>query len=259
MPTNKADQFSTFCWNQLATPNVDEAIVFYTALFGWDVIEEDLADGGTTVRLSHHGEFVAGVHLFHGGDARWEPFLLVDNIPDVLVRVSEHLGQVLEADVSAGAHGTLATISSPSGTQVCLWKAGRFPGQGLINENNVPTWHTLLASNLAVEHAFWANVMGWENVHEGSDTEQGIFQHPSNGNIANSRTPQEEMKPTLGELDCRWVPHIQVSDCDQTIEAAKTIGAEVLLEAEDVPNVGRQAFMVDPLGGVFGIYTPKVI
>ena len=263
MAANNSNPISTFCWNQLATPNIDESIVFYSALFGWDVVEEDLADGGTTVRLAHKGDFVVGMHVLseievnHGWKARWEPFLRVDNIPDVLVRVSEQPGQVLEGDVSAGTHGTLATISSPSGAQLCLWEAGSFSGQGMTRQNGVPSWHTLLVSNLDIEHTFWSKVVGWGDAQEAPELGLGHFTHPVHGNIAGSRVPSEEMKTTLGQLDCRWVPHIQVADCNQTVESAKAIGATVLLATEEVPNGGTQALIVDPLGGVFGVYTPR--
>lgn len=263
MPANNANPMSTFCWNQLATPDIDASIVFYSALFGWDVVEEDLADGGTTVRLSHKGDFVVGMHLLseievtHGWKARWEPFLRVDNIPDVLVRVSEQLGQVLEGNVSAGTHGTLATISSPSGAQLCLWQAGSFSGQGRSQEIGVPSWHTLLVPNLDVEHTFWTSVAEWDGDQGASDVGLGHFSHPLHGSIASSRVPSEEMRTILGQLDCRWVPHIQVEDCDQTIESAKAIGGTVLLDTEEVPNGGTQAFIVDPQGGVFGVYTPN--
>jgi predicted enzyme related to lactoylglutathione lyase len=62
-----------FCWNQIVTSDVDGAITFYTALFGWEVVDEDLLAGNQMVRLSHEGEFVLGINLL-GHEESKEPY-----------------------------------------------------------------------------------------------------------------------------------------------------------------------------------------
>jgi predicted enzyme related to lactoylglutathione lyase len=47
-----------------------------------------------------------------------------------------------------------------------------------------------------------------------------------------------------------------VADTDATIERAKSLGAEVVHGATDVPNVGRTAWLLDPTGAIFGVIQP---
>ena len=264
MPEAKHHDHTTFCWNQLATTDIDEAIVYYTSLFGWDVADEDLAGGESTIRLTLNGRFVAGLHALsdkemeHGWKARWEPFLQVNSITEMLERTREHHGNVLEPMVSAGSHGTLATISSPSGAALCLWEAGNFPGQGWITENNAPAWHTLIASSMDVEHEFWTALTGWNNVTDNPEGSHGLFTLGSNTPLAGTRIADRDLRILLGRRQTQWIPHIQVQDCDSIAAEAEAIGGTIIVAPEDVLSIGRQALIADPQGGTFGVITPAV-
>jgi predicted enzyme related to lactoylglutathione lyase len=50
-----------------------------------------------------------------------------------------------------------------------------------------------------------------------------------------------------------WTPYVGVDDTDATCAKAKKLGAEVIVEPMDVPNVGRFAILKDPQGAVLGV------
>lgn len=50
-----------------------------------------------------------------------------------------------------------------------------------------------------------------------------------------------------------WMPYVLVNHCDQTLTKAKELGAQVIVPAYDVTDVGRFAVLVDPAGAALGI------
>jgi hypothetical protein len=54
-----------------------------------------------------------------------------------------------------------------------------------------------------------------------------------------------------------WMPYVKVANTDATVAKAKELGATLQMPAETVPNVGRLAVFVDPLGAPLGILQPS--
>lgn len=58
-------------------------------------------------------------------------------------------------------------------------------------------------------------------------------------------------------LPARWQPYVAVEDADRTTATATELGASVLVEPMDVPEVGRIAVLRDPQSATFGIMKPQ--
>jgi len=54
-----------------------------------------------------------------------------------------------------------------------------------------------------------------------------------------------------------WQPYVAVDNVDGTVARARELGASVLVEPMDVPQVGRIAVLTDPQSATFGIITPQ--
>jgi predicted enzyme related to lactoylglutathione lyase len=52
------------------------------------------------------------------------------------------------------------------------------------------------------------------------------------------------------------VPYIATDDTDATVSKAQELGGSTVIEAMDIPNVGRIAVLKDPVGAVFGVIKP---
>ncbi len=50
-----------------------------------------------------------------------------------------------------------------------------------------------------------------------------------------------------------WFAFIEVDDVDSRVDKARTLGADVVQQPHDVPNVGRVAVLRDPIGAVIGL------
>ncbi len=51
-----------------------------------------------------------------------------------------------------------------------------------------------------------------------------------------------------------WLTYIRVEDVEAATQKARTLGANVLVEAAEVPNTGWFSVLVDPTGAHFGIW-----
>jgi predicted enzyme related to lactoylglutathione lyase len=50
-----------------------------------------------------------------------------------------------------------------------------------------------------------------------------------------------------------WGVYITVADTDATVAQAVRLGASVLMPAQDIPSVGRFAWLKDPQGAAFAV------
>jgi hypothetical protein len=61
--------------------------------------------------------------------------------------------------------------------------------------------------------------------------------------------------PSMETESPRWLPYVTVDSVDARVEKARALGATIAMEPMSIPNVGRMATIVDPLGGVIAMIT----
>ncbi len=62
-----------------------------------------------------------------------------------------------------------------------------------------------------------------------------------------------QLQAEWGEVPPHWVIYFAVEDCDAAVKQGSELGAELIVPATDVPEVGRFAWLRDPAGAVFGV------
>lgn len=77
-------------------------------------------------------------------------------------------------------------------------------------------------------------------------TADGDQQDASFGGLTRA---QEGMAP-------RWIPYFAAADADDIVARAQENGGSVLVPADDVPDVGRIAWLADPFGAPFAVLKP---
>jgi predicted enzyme related to lactoylglutathione lyase len=50
--------------------------------------------------------------------------------------------------------------------------------------------------------------------------------------------------------------YFAVGDCDATLQKATELGGRVLAPADDIPDIGRFAILMDPTNAAFAIIKP---
>ena len=64
--------------------------------------------------------------------------------------------------------------------------------------------------------------------------------------------------PEAGRSPNAFVVTFDVADCDATVASAVAAGAGVAMPADDMPGIGRLAYLVDPDGNTFGVLQPAM-
>jgi uncharacterized protein len=232
-----------FIWFEHASADTAKARTFYERLFDWHIEAMPMGDG-TYHMLMNGGEGIGGlVDAKAGTPTAWQSYISVPDV-DATYRAALAAGATsVTAPADFPPVGRGATIVDPTGATVSLWKStqGDRPDPA---ETPVGSWYwnELLTSDAQKALAFYAKVFGYTHeimdmgqpapyivLNAGGKPRGGIFQAPQGA-------------PT------QWLPYVRVADCDATAARATQLGAQVSQAPTDIPNVGRFASIVDPLG-----------
>jgi predicted enzyme related to lactoylglutathione lyase len=109
------------------------------------------------------------------------------------------------------------------------------------------SWMELHCADGAKAQAFYSDLLGWgtKTVDVGVGPYTMIM---NNENMIGGFPSMETESP-------RWLPYVTVDSVDARVEKARALGATIAMEPMSIPNVGRMATIVDPLGGVIAMIT----
>jgi len=108
---------------------------------------------------------------------------------------------------------------------------------------------------------FYGSVFGWtfqqhedspywlvmtEEPHEHTDDEPHEHEPGINGGLM--------PRPDQGDRMNAWVCTMDVVSCDAAVQQVVDAGGTVMMPAEDMPGVGRIAYVLDPDGNTFGLF-----
>jgi predicted enzyme related to lactoylglutathione lyase len=106
----------------------------------------------------------------------------------------------------------------------------------------------LNTSDLDKAKSFYSTLFDWKlgempgpvgpyvTIDVGEGTGGGMLQHPMPG------------APSV------WIPYVVVDDVVATTEKAKSLGAQVIRELTEVPNMGEFSIILDPTGAALGLW-----
>lgn len=118
------------------------------------------------------------------------------------------------------------------------------------------SWPELSTSDQKAGVAFYRSLFGWD-VNEqpaGPNETYSMFQirGKSVGAAAGQR-PEERQQG----VPPHWNAYVTVSNADEAVKRAQSLGGKVLAPAFDVMDVGRMAVLQDPTGAVFQVWEAK--
>ncbi|MEZ5184513.1 MAG: VOC family protein [Candidatus Nanopelagicales bacterium] len=244
-----------FGWVDLMTRDPQRAIEFYEGLFGWTHTDQPTPMGPVYTQFFKDGKLVAGLGPMMPGvpdevGAFWNSYIIVADVDATIAKAVAAGGTAPMPAMDVMDQGRLAMIMDPSGAQVGLWQPATHQGAELFNAPGSLTWNELQTRDLDAAKPFYAEVFDWEWV-EGPDS--GYF-------VANLNSKQGEDKSNAGAMTMPegvpaeapnvWMVYFAVDDCDTTMAAAQSLGAEVFLPAMQM-GPGRFGGLIDPTGGMF--------
>ena len=237
-----------FGWHGLFSPDTGQLQGFYKQLFGWET--EPLEAGGTDYAMISAGGQAHGAlgKAFKGApSAQWLGHVRTEDVDEATLKVEGAGGKLEAGPLEMSGVGRVAIISDPQGVFIGLHQP---QGRGAIPEG-IFVWDELGTTDVDGAQRFYEEVFGWTTRDMGADF--GGYRIFSRGetDVGGLMSLPDASAPA------GWQPYIAVEDPDQTTATAKELGASVVLEPNDVKQVGRLAILRDPQGAVFGIIRPE--
>lgn len=115
-----------------------------------------------------------------------------------------------------------------------------------------PVWIELSSSNLAASHAFYSALFGWEIEPANPD-----FGGYTNWLHDGERIAGSMNKPEGQPGPDSWLVYLASADCEATVAAAEAAGAQVIVPAMPVLDLGKMAFVIAPDQSVVGVWQPE--
>jgi predicted enzyme related to lactoylglutathione lyase len=241
-----------FVWLEHASPDVPAARRFYEALLGWHV--EAMPVGDQTYSMILCGaDGIGGFRTSEPGQrAGWISYLSVTDVDAVHARALAAGARETFAPTDFGPIGRASGILDPTGASLCLWK-GAQGDRPDVEKTAVGDWYwnELMTPDDRQALAFYEQVFGYG--HDTMDMgPQGTYYLLKTGDKLRAGL----MKLPMRDTPTLWQPYVRVADCDATAAKAPALGGQVVMPPTDIPEVGRFAVIVDPLGASIAVMTP---
>src|SRR5678815_558444 len=119
----------------------------------------------------------------------------------------------------------------------------------MANKHGDFIWYELMTNDVDAAQDFYGAVLGWTFASAGqSDMDYRLFS--MNGvHVGGFLALTPEMEE--GGARPAWMGYIGVEDVDRIVVAIKSAVGSVHMEPQDIPGVGRFAFVADPQGALF--------
>ena len=116
-------------------------------------------------------------------------------------------------------------------------------------------WVDTFTSDTHKAQAFYEGLFGWETYDRTDQMGAHYLQFFLDGQLV---AGMSEMPPEMAAegLLPQWVSYVIVHDVDAACERTRAAGGQVMLAAMDVTDQGRLANVMDPSGGMFGLWQP---
>jgi uncharacterized protein len=235
-------------WIDLGIPDLDRAMEFYRALFGWefDVGAEEV--GRYTMCLLD-GKPVAALMPNADPDATdfwWNMYLAADHCDGTAQRIIDAGGTLTQAPMDVMDQGRMAIAKDPVGAQFGLWQGRAFVGAQIVNEPNSLLRNDLVTPTPEPARAFYTAVFDF-TLDPNSDLPDLDFTFLR-------RPDGHEIGGIVGHpavTSSRWGTLFEVADVDAVAARAIAAGGSAG-EPSDIVY-GRMAEITDPFGTQFTI------
>jgi predicted enzyme related to lactoylglutathione lyase len=264
MMTRKTYPPGVPCWIETLQPDPRAAVVFYGALFGWDVDGPGpMPDGGEYFVARLHGDDVAGIATLPAGgfaEPAWTTYVRVDAIEACLERVRSAGGHAIVPPLDAFPAGRLAIVEAPTGATFGLWEPRERAGAQRVNEAGAWAMSSLRCREINATTPFFNAVFGW-NVQPfaaGGGTAALLRLPGYLGGRAGQPVPRDVVAIVIQDerVDAsHWSVDFRIDDTDAAVARVAERGGSIVVPPHDAADF-RRAVIADPAGAIFTISQP---
>jgi uncharacterized protein len=240
----------TFCWVDLGTTDVDGAMRFHGALFGWDMEDAPTVPGGRYVMCRIDGKDVAAIYQQPDEERavappHWNSYIAVDDVDATTARARALGPASITEPFDVLDSGRMTFLQDPGGALVGLWEAGKHIGAHVVNEVGTWTWNDLSTRDPDKAEAFYGDLFGWTFEQRAemywSITRDRLL-------IGGMRTMVDDPP----EAPATWMPYFILQNADQARDRVLELGGSIIVPPREVP-AGRFLVFSDPVGAFSGI------
>lgn len=118
----------------------------------------------------------------------------------------------------------------------------------MTNRDGSPIWYELMTDRPDAAQAFYGPVMGWrfDAPPGGSASDYRVFSTPEGDSVGGVMET-----PGRASVAPVWQVYFGVADVDAMAARVTELGGHVHMGPQDIPGVGRFAFVADPQGATF--------
>lgn len=243
-----------FVWFEHMSGDTAQARKFYDALFGWHT-ESTPMGGAEPYPLIMNGSAAIGGFrsALPGSASLWMSYISVPDVDAAHAAALAAGAKSLLPPTAFGPAGRGATLSDPTGAVVSVWTSAH---DDAADTPQTPMggwhWNELMTPDEQKALAFYERVFGYS--HDVMDMGPGgLYYLLKMGETMRGglmRAPMPGAPPM-------WVPYVAVPDCDATAAKARSLGAQLIAEPTDIPNVGRFATLIDAQGACIAFMKPS--
>jgi predicted enzyme related to lactoylglutathione lyase len=246
-----------FVWFDYVSKDEKKAQAFFGDLFHWKTRDVPTQKGSyTTIML---GDKMLGGYMQPVPDApqhpHWLPHLQVTSAQDIANKVKSLGGKIVTQPAKLGEFGTMAIVTDPLGAVFSLWQPVKpeQAGGDYLGLDGAWVWNELYTEDPDASLTFYKTIGGFE-----SETQKmgGGGPGPDRYEILKSDDKGRAGVMKMPGIPTMWMPYVKVANADATVERAKKLGGTIRMPGETIPNVGRLAVILDPLGAPLGILQP---
>lgn len=244
--TNQPDGTPT--WIDLGIPDLERAMEFYGALFGWefDVGPEEYGHYTTCLLGGHKAAALVPNHDPGATEFWWNVYLAAADVDATIMRAVDAGGEVVGGPFDIPEQGRGALLRDPVGAQFGLWQGYRHIGCEVVNEPGALLRNDLVTPDPGPARAFYAAVFDF-TLNRNEDMPDADFTflrrpdgHEVGGIFGNPAAPRST-----------WNTVFEVADTDAVVRRAGETGGKPGEPSDTI--YGRIAAVTDPFGVEFSV------
>lgn len=238
-------------WIDLSVDDVEEALAFYTNLFGWSYLtDNEEASGYLLAQLGGHAVAGIGPKQDPGMPTVWTTYFASDDADESARLVKAAGGQLQAPPFDVMDSGRMAIAVDSVGATFGIWQAGNHIGAERVNEHGSLCWNELHTRDSAKAKAFYTEVFGYAYNDLDADPMDysTCLRFPDGREVAGL-----QHDPLLPEgMPDYWLTWFTSDDVVGTALDAQHLGANLIMPVTDTP-FGRMTIIQGLQGEVFGV------
>lgn len=236
-------------WVDLTTPNLEDSLRFYGALFGWE-FEDAGEQAGHYHQALLRGRRVAGIGPNPPGSPAasfWSTYFAGSDVDAHAKAIADAGGTVSFGPTDVMDQGRMLVGQDTAGTMFGVWEARAHAGAQIVNEHAAFSWNELIGRDVEAAERFYGSVFGgsFEGLPDGPPDAAYRLMKVGDAVVAG-------IAGTGGDVAPYWLTYFMHDDVDAGLAKSRELGAGTIGEPVDSPY-GRHARVRDPQGAVFAL------